>query len=546
MLRRSLGLDADTPLVGMVACLKPQKQPEHFVAVAAQVARIVPKAHFVLAGDGERRDAVERAVREAGLTAQFHLLGWRRDPETVVGDLDVLVLTSRHEGLPRVCPEAMSAGKPVVATAVDGTPEAVAHGVTGFVHPFGDIEAMAASVVTLLLDRKLARRLGEAGRARSEAWDINQMVRRQERLYQTWRLPFARRHNPIRHLLRHAFPGGSTMKQRMVVSAIVCLSLQAAAYADAARATQDQGRASGRDGEGRRRVRRKVDARGVESTTALARGVKLERHERYGELTDLKAETVTQIDFDKKTYTVKTFAQIRKEIEEQMRRMREAQDSNETKDQQPSSEVQYEITLDVKETGRKQQIASYDCREVVITATMHQKGKAVEESGGSIVTLSMWLGPELAAMKEIEAFELAYAKALKLQEFAGEAAQQMASALAMYPQMQEAVKAIQSKKVDMRGTAIRSALTMETVAAPGAATAEDADSQEQPKTLGGMFGKMASKLGKKKGESKAEDPAKPATPGRTTVMTTTTEILSVSASANPADLTIPAGFKLKN
>ncbi len=185
VLRRSLGLDADTPLVGMVACLKPQKQPEHFVAVAAQVARIVPKAHFVLAGDGERREAVERAVREAGLTPHFHLLGWRRDPETVVGDLDVLVLTSRHEGLPRVCPEAMAAGKPIVATAVDGTPEAVAHGITGFVHPFGDIEAMAASVVTLLLDRKLARRLGDAGRVRSEAWDIDQMVRRQERLYQT-------------------------------------------------------------------------------------------------------------------------------------------------------------------------------------------------------------------------------------------------------------------------------------------------------------------------------------------------------------------------
>lgn len=336
------------------------------------------------------------------------------------------------------------------------------------------------------------------------------------------------------------------MKQRMVVSAIVCLSLQAAAYADATVQRKTKVELAGAMGKVAAVFGGKSMREGVESTTALAGGVKLERHERYGELTDLKAETVTQIDFDKKTYTVKTFAQIRKEIEEQMRRMREAQDSNESKDQQPSSEVQYEITLDVKETGRKQQIASYDCREVVITATMHQKGKAVEESGGSIVTLSMWLGPELAAMKEIEAFELAYAKALKLQEFAGEAAQQMASALAMYPQMQEAVKAIQNKKVDMRGTAIRSAMTMETVAAPGAATAEAADNQEQPKTLGGMFGKMASKLGKKKGESKAEDPAKPATPGRTTVMTTTTEILSVSASANPADLTIPAGFKLKN
>jgi glycosyltransferase involved in cell wall biosynthesis len=112
-------------------------------------------------------------------------LGWRRDPETVVGDLDVLVLTSRHEGLPRVCPEAMSAGKPIVATAVDGTPEAVAHGVNGYVHPFGDIDAMAASVTKLLVDRDLAQRFGDAGRTRAQAWDIDLMVRRQARLYET-------------------------------------------------------------------------------------------------------------------------------------------------------------------------------------------------------------------------------------------------------------------------------------------------------------------------------------------------------------------------
>ena len=184
-LRRELGLQAHAPLVGMVACLKPQKRPEHFVAIAKHVLQRVTDAHFVLAGDGELRETVERAVSDAGLASQFHLLGWRRDPEAVVGDLDVLVLTSRHEGLPRVCPEAMSAGKPIVATAVDGTPEAVAHGVNGYVHPFGDIDAMAASVTKLLLDRDLAQRFGDAGRARAQAWDIDLMVRRQARLYET-------------------------------------------------------------------------------------------------------------------------------------------------------------------------------------------------------------------------------------------------------------------------------------------------------------------------------------------------------------------------
>lgn len=182
-LRRELGLSDQTPLAGMVACLKPQKAPVDFVAVAASVAREVPDAHFVVAGDGELRGEVEQAVAAAGLGERFRLLGWRRDPERIVGALDVLVLTSLHEGLPRVVPEAMAAGKPVVATAVDGTPEAVRDRVTGFLHAPHDIAGMAASLARLLRDPSLARRMGEAGASLADEWDIDAMVRAQEELY---------------------------------------------------------------------------------------------------------------------------------------------------------------------------------------------------------------------------------------------------------------------------------------------------------------------------------------------------------------------------
>ncbi|RMG42667.1 MAG: glycosyltransferase family 1 protein [Acidobacteria bacterium] len=182
-LREELRVPEGAPLVGMVACLKPQKAPLDFVAVAARVAQAHPTARFVLAGDGELRPEVERAVAAAGLAGRFFLLGWRRDPEIVVGDLDVLVLTSRHEGLPRVIPEAMSAGKPVVATAVDGSPEAVLPGRTGFLRPPGDVEGIAADVSRLLRDPALARRFGRAARLHVRPWDIDEMVRAQERLY---------------------------------------------------------------------------------------------------------------------------------------------------------------------------------------------------------------------------------------------------------------------------------------------------------------------------------------------------------------------------
>lgn len=182
-LRRELGLSAGDPLVGMVACLKPQKRPLDFVALAARLAAGHPRAHFVLAGDGELRGAMERAIAGSGLAGRFHLLGWRRDPEIVIGDLDILVLTSLHEGLPMVIPEAMAAGKPVVATAVDGVPEAVVEGETGFLKEPGDVAGLAQAVGRLLGDPGLARRMGETARSRAAGWDIAAMVSRLEETY---------------------------------------------------------------------------------------------------------------------------------------------------------------------------------------------------------------------------------------------------------------------------------------------------------------------------------------------------------------------------
>ncbi len=181
--RRELGVPDGVPLVGMVACLKPQKDPVAFVSVAAQVLREHPHARFLLVGDGELRGAVEAARRDAGLEERLILAGWRRDIPAVMDALDVLVLTSLHEGLPRVVPEAMACGRPVVATAVDGTPEAVADGETGYLVPVGEPAAAAARVSHLLASPERRHAMGEAGRRRVEEFDIDAMVRRQEELY---------------------------------------------------------------------------------------------------------------------------------------------------------------------------------------------------------------------------------------------------------------------------------------------------------------------------------------------------------------------------
>ena len=181
---RELGFDPAQPLVGMVACLKPQKNPVDFVRVAGVVAGAVPTAQFLLAGDGVLRPAVEAEARRLGLGGRFRLLGWRRDVPRILPCLDVLVLTSLWEGLPRVFPQAMAAGRPIVAYRVDGAPEAVAEGVNGCLVDPGDVAGAAARIVELLKDPARAQRMGAAGRERVAEFDADLMVRRQEELYE--------------------------------------------------------------------------------------------------------------------------------------------------------------------------------------------------------------------------------------------------------------------------------------------------------------------------------------------------------------------------
>jgi glycosyltransferase involved in cell wall biosynthesis len=182
-LRAELEIPASAPLVGMVACLKPQKDPVAFVQMAARVLTRVPGAWFLMVGDGELRAQVESARDALGIEPRFRMVGWRRDIPAVMDALNVVVLTSLHEGLPRVVPEAMASGCPVVATAVDGTPEAVREGETGYLVAPRDVDGLTSHVVALLQDPGRARTLGEAGRSRVAEFDIDAMVRGQEQMY---------------------------------------------------------------------------------------------------------------------------------------------------------------------------------------------------------------------------------------------------------------------------------------------------------------------------------------------------------------------------
>ena len=183
-LRAELGVGSETPLAGMIACLKPQKAPLTFVRVAALLAPRLPEAHFFIAGDGELRGDVQRAIADHGLERRFHLLGWRRDVPSLLDASDVLVLTSLWEGLPRVALQAMAAAKPIVASAVDGTPEAVIDGVTGHLLAPDDLSGFAERLERLLRSPELRRSMGTAAYARLADFRIELTMQKLEAFYE--------------------------------------------------------------------------------------------------------------------------------------------------------------------------------------------------------------------------------------------------------------------------------------------------------------------------------------------------------------------------
>src|SRR6185295_20171406 len=109
-LREELGIGSGEYLIGTVACLKPQKAPEDMIAVARLVCARMPEVSFVLIGDGMLRPRIEALIEEKGLQHHVRLAGWRRDVHRAMKCFDVLLLTSRWEGLPRVMLEAASVG----------------------------------------------------------------------------------------------------------------------------------------------------------------------------------------------------------------------------------------------------------------------------------------------------------------------------------------------------------------------------------------------------------------------------------------------------
>ena len=184
-MRRRLGLPLDAPVIGSVTRLSPQKSPLDLVDAFAHVHQQRPDARLVVVGDGPLRPQVEQRLAELRIANKVILTGLRRDIPELMAAFDIFVLSSLWEGLPRVLPQAMASGLPIVCTEADGTAEAVVDGENGFLTPRGQPEALADRILTLLADEPLRRRMGENGRSRAPDFGAVKMVQDIDTLYRS-------------------------------------------------------------------------------------------------------------------------------------------------------------------------------------------------------------------------------------------------------------------------------------------------------------------------------------------------------------------------
>lgn len=183
--KKQLGLNVDSPVVGMVACFKPQKAPQEFVRAASLVIKRNPKAQFLLVGDGVLRKRIECLIVDLNLKENFLLTGWRQDIAQILACLDVLVLSSLWEGSPRVLLEAMCSKLPIVAYNVDGVREVIKDGVNGFLVRPKDFTALAERINRLIEDEDLLKKMGMRGfnMVMNNGYQAEQMLKDLDDLY---------------------------------------------------------------------------------------------------------------------------------------------------------------------------------------------------------------------------------------------------------------------------------------------------------------------------------------------------------------------------
>jgi L-malate glycosyltransferase len=173
-----------SPVVGNVAALVPHKGQRYLIDAAHLVVQQIPDARFVILGEGELREHLEKQVHEHHLEKHVLLPGFRTDVLGCIKGFDLFVMSSVTEGLGTSLLDAMACGRPIVATRAGGIPEIVKDGVNGLLVPPRDAHALAEAIVGALKRPDRLRQMGDAGFALvNERFTVERMVQQTADVY---------------------------------------------------------------------------------------------------------------------------------------------------------------------------------------------------------------------------------------------------------------------------------------------------------------------------------------------------------------------------
>ena len=186
--RAQFGFAPDDVVVGMVSRLEPRKGWRYLLEATSRLAPDFPSFRLLIVGEGAQRDELEGLCRRLDLTDRVRFAGYRADVARAISAFDVAVLTSLWEGLPRVLVQYSLLEKPIVTFAVEGAREVVEEGVTGWVVPLRDVDALVARLRPLLANAALRTDCGRSARERVVGrWDAGLMIERIEEVYEAVR-----------------------------------------------------------------------------------------------------------------------------------------------------------------------------------------------------------------------------------------------------------------------------------------------------------------------------------------------------------------------
>ena len=172
------------PIIGTHARLHPRKGLDILIYAFKEVVKYFPDSHLIIVGEGPEKPRLEKLIKDLKLEGKVLLAGYQSQPERWLRCFDIYILSSFQEGLPISLLEAMSLGRPVVASEIEAVKEVIQPGKNGITFPAGNIKALARAIIELLNNPGLAESLGkEAQKTIEREYSLSRMVEEYQKLY---------------------------------------------------------------------------------------------------------------------------------------------------------------------------------------------------------------------------------------------------------------------------------------------------------------------------------------------------------------------------